>query len=235
MKELKKKKRSEHEADSKQSRWQSFQYTQLTAISTQKSWQRGKTTAWLVFKFLEMGWEWDRRPLFGLLYQPRMMDDNKCATNGVIISRENRSTRRNRVSVSICPQQVPHDLTRAYSSFSTSSFNDSLMLCASNVLVSFLVTIACDFLYNTCSRSFGIASVIYGVRCRHSLISTYNHTFGWHLFVLVEQNFFFSRRLVLTLTRLIKACKNHFLPLNIICSLDSSSMTRSCCSLLNSS
>jgi hypothetical protein len=64
-----------------------------------------------------MGWDWVHlalRPLFGLLYQPQMIDDDNCeAIGGMRIGRENRNTRRKPALVSLCPPQIPHDLTRA--------------------------------------------------------------------------------------------------------------------------
>jgi hypothetical protein len=55
-----------------------------------------------------------RRPLIGLFYQPRMIDDDKCgAVGGMKIGRGSRSTQRKRASVSFCPPQIPHDLTLA--------------------------------------------------------------------------------------------------------------------------
>jgi hypothetical protein len=51
-----------------------------------------------------------RRPLFGLLYQPRMI--HECGAVGEMrIGKGNRSTRRKPVSVPLCPPQIPHDLT----------------------------------------------------------------------------------------------------------------------------
>jgi hypothetical protein len=56
-----------------------------------------------------------RRPLFGLSYQPRMMmDDDDCGAIGGMIGRGNQSTRRNPVPVPLCPPQIPHDLTWAW-------------------------------------------------------------------------------------------------------------------------
>jgi hypothetical protein len=53
-----------------------------------------------------------RRPLFGLLYQPRMIDDDECrAVGGMRTGRGNRSTRRQPVPVPLCLPQIPHDLT----------------------------------------------------------------------------------------------------------------------------
>jgi hypothetical protein len=52
-------------------------------------------------------------PLFDLLYQPRMMDDNECGTVGVMIDKGNRSTNRKPAAVPLCPPQIPHDLTPA--------------------------------------------------------------------------------------------------------------------------
>jgi hypothetical protein len=73
-----------------------------------------------------VGWDWVhlvRRPLFGLLYQPRMInndydegddDDNgdECwAVGGMRLGRGNRSIRRKPTPVSPCLQQIAHDLT----------------------------------------------------------------------------------------------------------------------------
>jgi hypothetical protein len=50
----------------------------------------------------------------GLLYQPQMIDDGDCgAIGGMKIGRGNRSTERKPAPVPLCPQQIPHDLTRA--------------------------------------------------------------------------------------------------------------------------
>jgi hypothetical protein len=55
-----------------------------------------------------------RRPLFGLLYQPRMVDENDCgAVGGMRIARGNRSTRRKPARMPLCPPQIPHDVTWA--------------------------------------------------------------------------------------------------------------------------
>jgi hypothetical protein len=53
-------------------------------------------------------------PLFGLLYQRQLTDDDDCgAIGGMKIGRGNRSTRRKRVSVPLCPSQISRDLNRA--------------------------------------------------------------------------------------------------------------------------
>jgi hypothetical protein len=50
----------------------------------------------------------------GLLYQPQMTDDDECgAVGGMRIGRRNRSTRRKPTPAPLCPQQIPHDQTRA--------------------------------------------------------------------------------------------------------------------------
>jgi hypothetical protein len=60
---------------------------------------------------------WDRvhlvrRPLFGLLYQPRMTDNEEYeAIGGMRIGRRNWSTRRIPTPVPLRPPQIPHDLT----------------------------------------------------------------------------------------------------------------------------
>jgi hypothetical protein len=48
----------------------------------------------------------------GLLYQPRMIDDDDYgAVGGMRIGRGNGSTRRKPAPVPFCPPQIPHDLT----------------------------------------------------------------------------------------------------------------------------
>jgi hypothetical protein len=68
------------------------------------------------FKFLGVRWDWvhlARQPLTGLLYQPRMIDDECGAVGGMRIDRGNQSTGRKPAPVPLCPPQIPHDLTRA--------------------------------------------------------------------------------------------------------------------------
>jgi hypothetical protein len=68
--------------------------------------------------FFLMGWHWVHlvlRPLFGLLYQPRMIDDEFGAVGGMRIGWGDRSTRRKPAPVPLRPPQIPHDLTRARS------------------------------------------------------------------------------------------------------------------------
>jgi hypothetical protein len=50
-------------------------------------------------------------PTFGLLYLPRMKNDDECGAVGGMISRGNWNTQREPVSVPLCPPQIPHDLT----------------------------------------------------------------------------------------------------------------------------
>jgi hypothetical protein len=65
-----------------------------------------------------VGWQWFhlvRRPLTGLLYQPRIKDDDdECgAVGGMRIVRGNRGNRRKPAPVLFCPPQIKHDLTWA--------------------------------------------------------------------------------------------------------------------------
>jgi hypothetical protein len=64
-----------------------------------------------------VGWDWVqlvRRPLFGILFQPQMIDDEECgAVRGLRIGRDNRSTRRKPAPVPLFPPQIPRDLTWA--------------------------------------------------------------------------------------------------------------------------
>jgi hypothetical protein len=47
----------------------------------------------------------------GLLYQPRMIDNDYGAVGGMGIGKGSRSTRRKPAPVPLCPPQIPHDLT----------------------------------------------------------------------------------------------------------------------------
>jgi hypothetical protein len=50
----------------------------------------------------------------GLLYQPRMFDDDDYgAVGGMRIRRGNRSTRRKPAPVPLCPPQIPHNLYKS--------------------------------------------------------------------------------------------------------------------------
>jgi hypothetical protein len=58
--------------------------------------------------FLGMGWDWVYlvlRPLFGLLHQPRMVD-NECGAVGGMSGRWNWRTRRKPAPVPLCPPQI---------------------------------------------------------------------------------------------------------------------------------
>jgi hypothetical protein len=52
-----------------------------------------------------------RRLLTGLVYRPRMIDDECGAFGGMRIGRGKRNTRRKPIPVPLCPPQIPHDLT----------------------------------------------------------------------------------------------------------------------------
>jgi hypothetical protein len=54
-----------------------------------------------------------RRPLFGLLYHPRMIDDECGVVSGMRIGKGNRSTRRKPAPAPLFPPQILHDLTWA--------------------------------------------------------------------------------------------------------------------------
>jgi hypothetical protein len=63
-----------------------------------------------------VGWDWFHlvlRPLFGLLYQHRMIDDECGVVGGMRIERGNRSTRRKHAAVQLCTPRIPNDLIRA--------------------------------------------------------------------------------------------------------------------------
>jgi hypothetical protein len=50
-------------------------------------------------------------PLFGLLYQPQMIDDDCGAIGGIRIGRGYQCTRRKPGPVPLSPLQIPHNLT----------------------------------------------------------------------------------------------------------------------------
>jgi hypothetical protein len=77
-----------------------------------------KEWIWVFFiSFLGLEWDWVRlvrRQLFGLLYQPRMVDDKCGAVCGMRIGKGNRSIRKTKPAlVELCRPQNPHDLTLA--------------------------------------------------------------------------------------------------------------------------
>jgi hypothetical protein len=68
------------------------------------------------FLFLGVRWDWVhlvRRPLTGLLYQPRTIGDECVAVGGMRIGRGNRGARRKPAPLPLCSPQIPHDLTCA--------------------------------------------------------------------------------------------------------------------------
>jgi hypothetical protein len=76
-------------------------------------------TTWRNLFFFSLSWGWDwvhlvLQPLFGLLYQPQMIDDDRGAISGMQIGRRNQSAQRKPAPVPPCPPQIPHDLTCAW-------------------------------------------------------------------------------------------------------------------------
>jgi hypothetical protein len=60
--------------------------------------------------FLGVGWHCVhlvRRPLFGLLYLPRMMDDDECGAASGLIGKGSRSVRRKPAPLQLYPPQIP--------------------------------------------------------------------------------------------------------------------------------
>jgi hypothetical protein len=70
---------------------------------------------WKQSFFFLMGWGWVHLvlwPPFGLLYLPRMIDDDDCGEmGGMRTGRGNLSTTRKPAPVPLCSPQIPHDLT----------------------------------------------------------------------------------------------------------------------------
>jgi hypothetical protein len=60
-----------------------------------------------------------RRSLIGLLYQPRMIDDECGAVGGMWIGRGNRITRGKPAPLPFCSPQIPYDLTSAWTRAAT--------------------------------------------------------------------------------------------------------------------
>jgi hypothetical protein len=79
------------------------------------SWTQCSNYIFIYVSWGEVGWAWFylvRRPLIGLLYQPRMTCDDECgAVGGMRIDRGNRSTRRKPAPVPLYPLQTARDLT----------------------------------------------------------------------------------------------------------------------------
>jgi hypothetical protein len=85
-----------------------------TAISVTQPFSHGEIRHNIThFLFRGVGWDWVllvRRPLIGLLYQPRMIDEYG-AFDGMKIGRGNRSTRRKPAPLSLFSPQIPYYLT----------------------------------------------------------------------------------------------------------------------------
>jgi hypothetical protein len=79
-------------------------------------WSLRRNVSCFVFQFLGVGWDQVHlvhRSLTGLLYQPRMTDDECGAVGRMRIDRGNRSTRRKPAPAPHCPPQIPHDMSWA--------------------------------------------------------------------------------------------------------------------------
>jgi hypothetical protein len=63
--------------------------------------------------YFESGFTLLYQPPFGLLYQPRMMDDDEWGSVGGINGRGNLCTQRKPAPVLLCRPQIPHDLAWA--------------------------------------------------------------------------------------------------------------------------
>jgi hypothetical protein len=81
-------------------------------------------SSWLIawhspqsFFFSFVGWvetvHLERRPLLGLLYQPRMIVDDKCGVVCAIIYSGNKIIQRKPAPVKLCPPEITRDRTRA--------------------------------------------------------------------------------------------------------------------------
>jgi hypothetical protein len=69
------------------------------------------------FFFFFLGWSGTETTITevttGLMYQPRMINDDECGAIGGMLGRENLSTPRKPAPVPLCLLQIPNDLTRA--------------------------------------------------------------------------------------------------------------------------
>jgi hypothetical protein len=90
--------------------------SQILSLSRAEHGTRNAPIVWFSFFLVSLG-RVRLSPLgtsatVGLLYQPRMIDDDDYgAVGGMRIGRGNRSTRRKPDPVPLCPPQIPHDLT----------------------------------------------------------------------------------------------------------------------------
>jgi hypothetical protein len=129
-----------------------------------------------IFLFL-VGWDWVhlvRRPLFGLLYQPQMIDhdDDDCgAIGGMRIGRGNRSTRRKPALAPLCPPQIPHDLIRA----TTRAAVVRSRRLTTWAIARPLITILCSSVYNEIWKQWC------PYYCLHFVASTENQKSNWSL------------------------------------------------------
>jgi hypothetical protein len=86
----------------------------FTIINTHKYIQHSVyNQVFTVVLFLGVGWDWFhmvRQPLFDLLYQPRMVNDDERGAVGGLIGRGNRSTRREPTSLPLWPPQILRDV-----------------------------------------------------------------------------------------------------------------------------
>jgi hypothetical protein len=84
----------------------------IATLTTRIYWNLKEAIRFDLFSFF--GWSWTDSTITeattGLLYQPRMMNDDECGAIGVMLGMGNRSTQRRPAPVQFCPPQIPHEL-----------------------------------------------------------------------------------------------------------------------------
>jgi hypothetical protein len=158
-----------------------------------------------IFQFtLGVGWDWVHLlflPLFGLLYQPRMIGNDDCrAIGGIRIGKGNRSTRRKPVPVPLCAPQIPYDLICARTQAAAVGITRCLLhvLCPRswvsfrNMLTDCLTDKHMKILAN--SVVWGLFNAVMGIRAAmdvkippsHIIMSRFKHAEGWFVPLLIS-------------------------------------------------
>jgi hypothetical protein len=134
-----------------------------------------------------MGWV-VVRPLFGLLYQPQMIDDDCGEVGGMRTGRGNLSTQWKPAPVSLCPPQMPYDLTWART---RAAAVGSLRLTAWAIARPVRRVTARTNLRGTCCWFEGYSTTLY-----HLQSVTQCHRAGWcgDTFHLYQRGFRFESR-----------------------------------------
>jgi hypothetical protein len=99
--------------------WPKLGWTRASALGSRRLNIAAKAQpGYIVFLVYLSGWSRTESTVteatYWLFYQPWLVDGDDCtAVGGMNVGRGNRSTRRKPDPISLCPPQVPHDMTRA--------------------------------------------------------------------------------------------------------------------------